>query len=314
MKLRQSRTGFTLIELLVVIAIIAILIGLLLPAVQKVREAASRMQCQNNLKQIGLAAHGYNDSKKHFPPGLQVSWHKDSSGKDEKHRAARFPGPCALAYILPHMEQGNVYKIFANDLKSNPDDYTSWGWPTKSGFWNASQVEIPTFLCPSDDVTHREWTTAWIYTYGLTVTVGYWQQDYGLAGTNYYPCAGGLGEATTNPTGWGRRKGMFYTDSLVNINQVTSADGTSNTLMFGESDMSNSKYRVTWMGAGGLPTAWGLPTDKTNWYQFGSKHTGITNFCFGDGSVRAVSLDADHNTYIRASGYIDGQTVDLNQL
>jgi prepilin-type N-terminal cleavage/methylation domain-containing protein/prepilin-type processing-associated H-X9-DG protein len=118
-----KRTGFTLIELLVVIAIIAILIGLLLPAVQKVREAAARMQCQNNLKQLSLAAHNYHDAYGKLPPGrnrFAISTH---------------------AYLLPYIEQDNVHRLVNFDAN----------WDSAANA-EARPIVIKTFLCPSDPV------------------------------------------------------------------------------------------------------------------------------------------------------------------
>src|SRR5437879_289377 len=100
----QRRVGFTLIELLVVIAIIAVLIGLLLPAVQKVREAANRMSCGNNLKQLGLAAHNYHDANNAFPPGFLNEWMPPRSPDGDY-----FNYQCvgSLVYLLPFMELDN---------------------------------------------------------------------------------------------------------------------------------------------------------------------------------------------------------------
>src|SRR5207253_4315312 len=104
----SKRSGFTLIELLVVIAIIGVLIGLLLPAVQKVREAANRASCQNNLHQIALASHNYQSAFKKFPPGTNVS--PNSSGGAVWAPPYSGPYTGSLAYLLPYMEADNVYQ------------------------------------------------------------------------------------------------------------------------------------------------------------------------------------------------------------
>ena len=127
----MKRRAFTLIELLVVIAIIAILIGLLVPAVQKVREAAARTQCTNNLKQLGVAMHNYHGVYKKFPSA--------------SYNAKEY-GPSALAFLLPFIEQDNTAKLMNLDKASGATD-DSGGVST----WDIGGRErVPIFLCPSD--------------------------------------------------------------------------------------------------------------------------------------------------------------------
>ena len=129
----QARRGFTLIELLVVIAIIAILIGLLVPAVQKVREAAARAQCQNNIKQISLATHNFESTYKYLPPG-GMQWLGNTP-------------PSLLTIILPYVEQANLYKLWnftAADLNDNN------GIHNDAANDPARLQQVAFFLCPSD--------------------------------------------------------------------------------------------------------------------------------------------------------------------
>jgi prepilin-type N-terminal cleavage/methylation domain-containing protein len=158
---RRSRSAFTLIELLVVIAIIAVLVGLLLPAVQKVREAAARMSCQNNLKQLALSCHSYHDSNQHFPVGGRLvfinNWSWNWSWPTEEHS----PSWSWMADVLPYMEQDN--------LQRNAGVGKAWNDPSGSWFdqplnYNQNlppavtpllETQIRSFLCPSDPVSNQ---------------------------------------------------------------------------------------------------------------------------------------------------------------
>ena len=285
------RNAFTLIELLVVIAIIAVLIGLLLPAVQKVREAASRLSCQNNLKQIGLAMHGYHDRLKSFPPGFV-------SGVNAADISIG-PGWGWGAYVLGDLEQGNLRRQInlALDIGNNANA-------------GPRAQTLPIYLCPSDDPP-------------LTFVPA--DATASLAAANYVAVLGS--EPITADEGGG--DGIFYRNSKTRIGAIT--DGTSNTLMVGErssrvaysswagaltgsevppnapTQYGNGSAGVLCLGHIGYASDMHTPNNSLNRVEdFSSRHPGGVNFVFADGGVRFIADSIDpklwHALGTRAGG------------
>jgi len=307
---RKDRSAaFTLIELLVVIAIIAVLIGLLLPAVQKVREAAARAKCQNNLKQIALAAHNYAGANGYLPPGvtaMPTNYNSNTSG----------PWVGCLAYLLPYVEQSAVFQLIQVNWSPTP---TGAQWWTVGQNVTAARARVPYYTCPSDSLEDALSNISgfivagiWTDNIGLNI-VGFSPPQLGAAGvglTNYFGVNGALGSGTDPANGGGltarglrldQYRGLFEqpvnntrTPYLVSLDALTAADGSSNTLMFGES--LNSSYgqprdvAFMWMATGFLPGYWVIPSaaDDLYWGDWSSNHASVVNFAFGDGSVKPL--------------------------
>ncbi len=208
----RTRAGFTLIELLVVIAIIAILIGLLLPAVQKVREAAARMTCTNNLKQISLATHGYQDANGRLPDM-------------DRYYATTLPRGPVFYLLLPYIEQDNLVRISSNNAYAQ---ITSSGTQTRM----ACTYPIKTFFCPSDATWADAgiWQPGWV---GNEDPAGLWMPG------NYAANFQVFGNPTAGNT--------IPANMLSTLNLTTITDGTSNTVFFAEKFRTcNLNYSPLW--------------------------------------------------------------------
>src|SRR5579875_1337751 len=211
MYMRTIRTAFTLIELLVVLAILGILLSLLLPAVQKVRESAARSQCQNNLKQLGLALHNYHDVHQGFPPGYAAAMPYIDGATDTA------PGWGWGAFLLPYLEQNNLYAQLnlVQPVEGSP----------------AIQTMLKVYLCPSDPTP----------TVAFAVSDGFGATRALAAPCSYAACCGNDESEVTDPTGLG----VFYRNSRIRLTDIS--DGTSQTLLVGDKAWSN--VEIIWAGA-----------------------------------------------------------------
>ena len=257
----ERRSAFTLIELLVVIAIIALLMALLLPAIQKVREAANKMLCGSNLRQIAIASHNYHGDYNRLPPGSLTSY--GALMNTWSRNVTDGPVVGALPLLLPYLEADNVKKLltFNESLTTGvPGRSENW-WaitPTALALQNqaAAQAKLKMFECPSDNLrdqipqSYVIIATTWFFDgtstpnwwiaepwagYYPTSTTSFWTN---LGRTNYAVCNGGSGTPTGANAGndvFGKYQGCFSNRSSLTLGQLTVQDGTSNTILFGES-------------------------------------------------------------------------------
>ena len=316
----SRRPAFTLIELLVVIAIIAILIALLVPAVQKVREAASRTQCQNNLKQIALACHAYHDVHGTLPPnGVPPGSATGGADWDDPGCCGpNFPFWSFLARILPYVELTALYEL---------------GVATNQSIINSPQVygtNVYIYFCPSDTaigVGFRTTTENLDGTAGPTINAslsnykGVIGECWGNGGGNYVTPTYNVNTCDGLRTGNGCFSRADWFDGLC-LRLTSISDGTSNTFMVGE-DIPAYDAHVAWfysngsLGTCAIPpnynegTQGGTPgiNDWPNVYSFRSRHPGGLQFAFADGGVRFISQGIDLPSYRALSTVAGGELI-----
>lgn len=323
-----DRRGFTIIELLVVITIIGLLIALLLPAVQQARAAARKAQCSNNLKQLTLATHGFHDINGAFPPArlvLDVPRASNDTGT-----LIGLDEPSWLVRLLPLLEQTALHQQW--------DEYQTYGLAPQS----ARNQALPVFLCPerhsADNAVIGDETVTILFPCGCpggTQTVpGGAVADYaanhgdlspGAVGqpTDFYWGGNGTGVIiSSRPMG---DLSLIKRDWRDKVRMADITDGTSNTLLIGESHVPRGEENKTpyngpayfgrhltnhsRIGGPGVPLAHHRNDQRANLYSFGSSHAGIVQFALADGSVRGVSTAISTRLLGHLANRHDGETV-----
>ncbi len=300
-----KRKAFTLIELLVVIAIISILIGMLLPAVQKAREAAARITCANNLKQIGLAMHMYHNNFERLPPSRVYGIHPIVPPPQADNLVYE-GGATWAVLILPHLEEENFYREWRPNFT-----YYEQGTITR--------YNVKGYFCPSRRTSKD----------GFSVSGDVPQ----IAPANYPHQPGGLSDyaAVLDPSGSDSASqvsvqvnnavnGPFRMETGFRFADFT--DGLTNTLLIGEKQVAKGNHGVGWTDCstynGNYARCWSRSASRSNplttnptdtGWKFGSRHSGVVQFCLADGSVRALPETTDPILLERLTTRNDGQVI-----
>jgi prepilin-type N-terminal cleavage/methylation domain-containing protein/prepilin-type processing-associated H-X9-DG protein len=355
---KTGRAAFSLVELLVVIGIIAVLIGLTLPAIQKVREAASRMKCAHHLRQLGTAAHSFHNDRGRLPPGYLGPAPERADVYPFGLHQDQWIGH--LPMLLPYLEYEQVYSMIEVDYDLHVTGGLPWFLsgrnPNRAHQRNyeAASIPIRLFLCPSapnfevipDPDPAGGGTIIGLHVFNSkdfqiigrrfpVFTCGYkdsyilYPKAMFLPRTNYVGVAGcGAG----NHPYFSRFEGVYTNRSQTTLTQITILDGTSNTLLYGETcghhwQSPPFSKDICWMAGGALGTYLGLQRGREALtIALSSWHSAGVQFCFADGSVRMVrfgntvwdgfsdTFPPDWHLLQQLAGFRDGQSADTSAL
>lgn len=338
MNSKNNRRGFTLVELLVVIAIIGILIGMLLPAVQTVREAARRTTCSNNIRQLALACLNYESANRKFPPG--TIYNEIGAGPFYDPALVDGSGVTTLVYLLPFLEQNNLDSFVTAD-RSLRQVGSEW-WGSISGDatgtildFEAAQFSVPPFQCPSSGSEFKSGISvdmaADLATFLITdadaaIDAGY-APYLALGVTDYVSNSGYSSNDRTG--GFFEFRGPFGERTKETFASVS--DGSSNTVCFSEVrpftyaagvTEPNDLIAFSWYGASNFPSGWGINRTYTlddgegpefvgkPYPSFSSNHPGGVNMARCDGSTQFVQENITDDVRDALCGISDGQVFD----
>lgn len=342
LKQHQISSGFSLIELLVVMSILGLLTGIILPAVQAVRESARRTACLNNLRGLGLATSSFESAHRKLPPGYlgfkgylnvpsDLALGEFTGNPAQPFFWKNMQSTSALVFLLPHLEQVHLQDLFPRESR-NPNTVSAWPGDLKS-VADAAQTELPEFLCPSDGLglpskgSIVALHSAIVHEGGIFRFDGFLPSvvpDSQFKSSNYVACSGAYSGGRIPVLELRKFDGAFGSREQTRFSQIR--DGLSHSVLFGENiglvengqRITSNSWAFSAMGRGRGAAAWGEVFDPISGsfflgdstasdpVGFGSTHPGQVNTCMADGSVKSVSRSVDLTTWYELCGIADG--------